>query len=48
VATWAISPGLWLDVPALLRGDLRTLRAAIQRGIVDPAHAAFVLRLAAK
>jgi hypothetical protein len=43
-----VFPGLWLDVPALLRGDLRALRAAIQRGIVDPAHAAFVLRLAAK
>ena len=39
-------PGLWLDVPALLRGDLRALRKAIERGVADPAHAAFVQRLA--
>jgi Uma2 family endonuclease len=39
-------PGLWLDVPALLRGDLRALRTAIERGLADPAHAPFVQRLA--
>ncbi|HZN40224.1 MAG TPA: Uma2 family endonuclease [Planctomycetota bacterium] len=40
-------PGLWLDVPALLRGDLRALREAIERGLADPAHASFVQRLTA-
>jgi Uma2 family endonuclease len=40
-----IFPGLWLDVPALLRGDLRALRATIERGVADPAHAAFARRL---
>jgi len=39
-------PGLWLDVPALLREDLRALRQAIERGLADPAHAALVQRLA--
>src|SRR4030095_394208 len=39
-------PGLWLDVPALLRGDLRALRTAIERGLADPAHAPVVQRLA--
>ena len=34
--------GLWLDVAALLRADLVALRAAIDRGALDPAHAAFV------
>ena len=38
-------PGLWLDVPALLRGDLKALRAVIERGIADPLHAALVHRL---
>ena len=43
-----VFPGLWLDVPALLRADLRALRAAVERGVGDPAHAAFVLRLGAQ
>ncbi len=38
-------PGLWLDVAALLRQDLPALRAAVERGIADPAHAALVARL---
>ena len=42
-----VFPGLWLDVPALLRGDLRALRATVERGTADPAHAAFVARLTA-
>jgi Uma2 family endonuclease len=41
-----VFPGLWLDVPALLRGDLQALRAAIERGTADPLHAALVRRLA--
>ena len=38
-------PGLWLDVPALLRADLRALRAAVECGTADPAHRPFVARL---
>jgi len=33
----AIFPGLWLDVPALLRGDMRTVLATVRRG-VDREH----------
>ena len=39
-------PGLWLDVAAALRGDLPALHAAVARGCSDPAHAAFLRRLA--
>jgi hypothetical protein len=38
-------PGLWLDVPALLRDDLPAVSAAIKNGIASPEHAAFVERL---
>ena len=41
-------PGLWLDVPALLRGDMRQVLAVLQQGIASPEHAAFVAALAAK
>lgn len=40
-----VFPGLWLDPAALLRGDLRALRAAIERGLAASPHAAFVARL---
>jgi len=40
-----VFPGLWLDVRALLRGDLAALCSCIERGIADPAHAAFAARL---
>lgn len=33
--------GLWLDVPALLRGDLPALRAGVERGVAEPGHATF-------
>ncbi len=39
--------GLCLDVAALLRDDLAALRAAIDRAVATPEHAAFVQRLAA-
>ena len=42
-----VFPGLWLDVAALLRGDLRALRAGVERGIASSPHAAFATRLAA-
>jgi hypothetical protein len=38
-------PGLWLDVDALLRGDLLALRSAVERGVACAEHAAFVTRL---
>jgi Uma2 family endonuclease len=37
----AVFPGLWLDVAAMQHGDLRALRAAVERGIVESGHAAF-------
>jgi len=41
-----VFPGLWLDVSALLRGDLQALRAVVERGLADPEHAALSRRLA--
>ncbi len=41
-------PGLWLDPSALIRGDTTAIRAALQRGLASPEHAAFVARLNAK
>jgi Uma2 family endonuclease len=40
-----VFPGLWLDLAALLRGDLATVLAVIQRGLASPEHAAFAARL---
>jgi Uma2 family endonuclease len=40
-----VFPGLWLDPTALLRGDLATVLAVVQRGLASPEHAAFVKRL---
>lgn len=40
-------PGLWLDVPALLRDDLPAVKATLEKGIASPEHAAFVERLGA-
>ena len=38
-------PGLWLDVDAFWRGDLRTVLNVLQQGIDTPEHAAFVEQL---
>ena len=38
-------PGLWLDTAALLADDFPAVLATLQRGISDPAHAAFVAEL---
>lgn len=38
-------PGLWLDPEALIRGDRRAIRQAVQQGLATPEHAAFVARL---
>ncbi len=40
-----VFPGLWLDPTALLRGDLTTVFAVVQRGLASPEHAAFAMRL---
>ncbi|MDW8148476.1 MAG: Uma2 family endonuclease [Roseiflexaceae bacterium] len=40
-----VFPGLWLDPAALWAGDAAALLATLQRGLADPAHAAFVERL---
>jgi len=40
-----IFSGLWLDPAALLRGDLATVLAVVQRGLASPEHAAFAARL---
>ena len=38
-------PGLWLDPTALLRGDLATVLAVVQRGLASPEHATFATQL---
>jgi Uma2 family endonuclease len=40
-----VFPGLWLDSAALLRGDLATVLAVVQRGLASPEHADFAARL---
>lgn len=40
-----VSPGLWLDVQAMLRGDLARVLAVLQEGILSAAHSAFVAKL---
>jgi hypothetical protein len=40
-----VFPGLWLDVAALLRGDLAAVLAALQHGLKSSEHAEFVKRL---
>jgi Uma2 family endonuclease len=44
----AVFPGLRLDAPALLRGDLARVLAVLNEGIHSPEHQAFVQQLAAK
>lgn len=39
-----VFPGLWLDPPALLRGDLARVLAVVREGIASPEHAEFVKR----
>lgn len=36
-----VFPGLWLDVPALLRGDAAAVLARLRDGLATPEHAAF-------
>lgn len=37
-----VFPGLWLDPAALLRGDMKAVLAALQRGLGSPEHRAFL------
>ena len=36
----AVFPGLWLDSAAILRGDMKTVLAAVRRGLESPEHKA--------
>jgi Uma2 family endonuclease len=40
-----VFPGLWLAVDALLKDDMTTVLAVLQKGLASPEHAAFVERL---
>jgi Uma2 family endonuclease len=44
----AVFPGLWLDAPALLAGNLARVLTVLQEGIATPEHVAFVAQLAAR
>ena len=37
-----VFPGLWLDVGALLGGDMKAVLAAVRRGLDSPEHRSFV------
>jgi Uma2 family endonuclease len=41
-----IFPGLWLDVNAMLQGDVAKALKTLQTGLASPAHKAFVRQLA--
>jgi hypothetical protein len=41
-----VFPGLWLDVPALVRFDGRQVLEVLRQGLATPEHAEFVSRLA--
>lgn len=41
-------PGLWLDAPALVRGDLAQVLRIVQQGLATSEHQDFVAMLAAK
>jgi Uma2 family endonuclease len=43
-----VFPGLWLDVQALLDGDLRKLFEVVQQGVATQDHQVFVTRLQAQ
>jgi hypothetical protein len=43
-----VFPGLWLDGPALLAGDMARVNAVLQQGLQSPEHARFVAELQAR
>jgi hypothetical protein len=40
-----VFPGLWLDAPALIRGDLAAVNRVLQEGLATPEHSALASRL---
>jgi Uma2 family endonuclease len=44
-AAGIVFPGLWLNVPALVSGDMQQVLAVLQAGINSPEHQAFVQQL---
>lgn len=42
-----VFPGLWPDVPAMLRGDMGQVLAVLQQGLAVEAHQGFAAQLAA-
>jgi len=40
-----VFPGLWLDAPAMIRGDLKQVIARLREGLAGDAHKAFVEQL---
>jgi Uma2 family endonuclease len=46
ILTSTVFPGLWLDPAAIIRGDIATALAVLQRGLNSPEHAVFCARLA--
>jgi len=43
-----VFPGLWLDAPAMIRGDMTAVEDCLRAGLADPSHQAFVAELTAK
>jgi Uma2 family endonuclease len=43
-----VFPGLWLNAAAALSNDTKTVLEALNAGLADPTHAAFVAELAAR
>jgi hypothetical protein len=41
-------PGLWLDAPAMLRGDMTAVEDCLRAGLADPSHQAFIAELASR
>jgi Uma2 family endonuclease len=48
VLSSGVFPGLWLDVPALVCGDMQRVLAVAQQGASSPEHAAFAQGLQAR
>lgn len=44
----SVFPGLWLNVPAFLGGDMRQVLNTLNQGLQSPEHTAFVEKLAKK
>jgi hypothetical protein len=44
----SVFPGLWLDVPAMIAGDIARVHAILDEGLAQPEHTAFALSLKQK